>query len=71
MTACDHRGQSSIGFGFCATHDETFPLGAICPEYRRALRAQMVRARAQGRFLAAWRAMRALEADNRARGVRS
>lgn len=67
MSACDMRHQPPMDFAWCETHDETFPLGAVCSEALSDLARQAVAARARGDFAAERHALDMIALDERAR----
>ena len=67
MTACDMRHQEPFDFAWCETHDETFPLGGICPYRRGEVEREAVAARARGDEIAERRALDSLALDDKAR----
>jgi hypothetical protein len=50
MANCDMRVEDPFPFAWCETHDETFPLGGICPETRKQRQQEAIAARARGDF---------------------
>lgn len=64
---CKMFVQDPMDFAWCETHDETFPLGAICRVERGRLAGAAVTARARGDWAAERRALDALALDERAR----
>ena len=64
MSNCD---MHCYDFAWCETHDETFPLGAVCSHQRESLARVAIAARARGDFAAERRALDLLALDERAR----
>jgi hypothetical protein len=67
MANCDMRVEDPFPFAWCETHDETFPLGGICPETRRKREGEAIAARARGDFDAERKALDSIALDDRAR----
>lgn len=61
------RTQDEMDFAWCLTHDETFPLGAICSVRRGEASVDAIAARARGDLAAERRALDILALDERAR----
>jgi hypothetical protein len=64
---CDMRYTPPMDFAYCETHDETFPLGAVCSVHRARLKRRAIAALAHGNLEAEREALDALALDERAR----
>jgi hypothetical protein len=64
---CNMLHEPPMDFAWCETHDETFPLGAVCPVYRGVLERNAVTAHALGHWSVERLALDALALDERAR----
>lgn len=64
---CDMRQQAPFDFAWCDTHDETFPLGAVCTVFRGVLERNATSANARGDWDEYRHILDELALDDRAR----
>jgi len=66
---CDMRHEPPFDFAWCETHDSTFPLGGVCPEYRTVLHREAIAAHGRGDDAAERAALDSIAMDERARAT--